>query len=86
MKPDVWLAPAQVWEVRAADLSLSPTYSAAAGRVPGGSGVSLRFPRFIKVREDKTPEDATTSASVAKLYSKQVLVGEKPAPLDDEDY
>lgn len=32
-EPDVWLDAVQVWEVKCADLSLSPVYKAAMGMV-----------------------------------------------------
>ncbi|KAK4685375.1 DNA ligase 1, partial [Tremellales sp. Uapishka_1] len=75
-KPDVWFEPKIVWEVLTADLSLSPVYTAAHGLVDN-RGISLRFPRFLKVRDDKNADEATTAEQVGEFYERQVTAGGK---------
>ncbi|KAI0007289.1 ATP-dependent DNA ligase [Xylariaceae sp. FL0662B] len=69
--PDVWFEPQEVWEVAFADVTLSPTYTAALGLVSPDRGLSLRFPRFLRKREDKGVEEASTSEFLAALWRKQ---------------
>jgi DNA ligase-1 len=69
--PDVWFEPQEVWEVAFADITLSPTYTAAIGLVSEERGLSLRFPRFLKVREDKGIDEATSRDYLALLWRKQ---------------
>lgn len=70
-RPDVWFEPQEVWEMAFADITLSPTYTAAIGLVSEDRGLSTRFPRFLRKREDKGIEEASTSDFLAGLYRKQ---------------
>jgi DNA ligase-1 len=79
--PAVWFEPQEVWEVAFADLTLSPTYTAAIGLVSEERGLSTRFPRFLRVREDKSIEEATEAGELADLYRKQ----EAKAPKREEE-
>ena len=66
---DVWFEPAVVVEVLAAELTLSPTHTAAWGRLQEDAGLALRFPRFTgRWRDDKAATDATTVDEVVGLY------------------
>lgn len=76
-RPDIWFEPQEVWEMAFADITLSPVYTAAIGLVSEDRGLSMRFPRFLRKREDKGIEEASTSEFLAGLYRKQ---GEKTAP------
>jgi DNA ligase-1 len=78
--PEVWLEPKVVMEVRAAELTLSPVHKAAFGKIKEGAGLALRFPRFEKYREDKSPNDATTVAELVAMYGEQYGKGAKAGP------
>lgn len=69
--PDVWFEPQEVWEMAFADITLSPVYTAAIGLVSDERGLSLRFPRFLKKREDKSIDEASTNEFLANLWRKQ---------------
>ncbi|KAN0060144.1 ATP-dependent DNA ligase Cdc17 [Thecaphora frezii] len=84
-KPDVYFDAKVVWEVLTADLSLSPVYTAAKGHIDH-RGISLRFPRFIRIRDDKTAEDATGPEQIASMYRAQAVNSSKSkSGLDDDD-
>ncbi|KAF1316730.1 DNA ligase, partial [Globisporangium splendens] len=85
-QPDVWLSPSEVWEIKATQLTLSPSYTCASLSADGeddsvevnaeagvSKGLALRFPRFVRCRPDKNPEHATDSSHVAELFRQQTV-------------
>lgn len=76
-----WLFPiVEVWEIACGDLSLSPVYPAGACDATDGRGISLRFPRFVRRRPDKRPQDATRGRDLLAAYRRQVKTGGKGPP------
>lgn len=64
MKPDVWFAPTYVLEVLGAEITTSPNHTCFAKQ---GKGLAIRFPRFVRWRPDKKPEQATTSKEINEM-------------------
>ncbi len=62
MEPDVWLEPTIVVEVLAAEITKSPYHTL---------GLALRFPRFVRFREDKKAEQATTTKEIKEMERKK---------------
>jgi len=59
---DVRFEPELVFEVGYAELQVSPTY---------GAGFALRFPRFVRVRDDKDTTEIETLDSLKERYQRQ---------------
>jgi len=62
LEPDYWVEPEVVVEIAADEITKSPAHTA---------GLALRFPRLVKFRDDKSPQQATTLSEVKKLYKMQ---------------
>jgi DNA ligase-1 len=60
----VTVKPEVVVEVAYNEIQRSPQYS---------SGFALRFARIARIREDKSPEQATTLTELQSLYEKQFI-------------
>ncbi len=78
IEADYWFVPRIVMEVVGAEITLSPTHTCARDVVEHGSGLAIRFPRFTgKWRDDKSPEEATTTKELVEMYRSQVKKVEK---------
>ncbi len=71
MIPDYWIYPSTVMEIKGAEITISPIHTCANNIIEENSGLALRFPRLIKIRDDKNPEDATTTREIIELYKMQ---------------
>jgi DNA ligase-1 len=65
MLPDIFIEPAIVIEVLGSEITNSPGHTAGEGEEE--TGLALRFPRFLRIRNDKTPYDAMTVKEVRNL-------------------
>lgn len=68
--PDIWIRPSLVVEILADEITRSPRHTAGKKKKEG-RGYSLRFPRLVRLRGDKKPEDTTTDREVARMYKLQ---------------
>ncbi len=78
LEPDFWVEPKYVIEVRADEITRSPSHECAKKE---GKGLALRFPRMISIRHDRKPEIATTTKEVEQMFKIQ-----KRVSLEEKDY
>ena len=72
LKPDVWIYPEKVMEVKGAEITVSPVHTCNKGLIEKGMGLALRFPRFTgRWRDDKKPESSTNSEEILEIYKNQ---------------
>ena len=69
---DMWFTPGLVIEVLGDEITLSPIHTCAYDRLRKSSGLAVRFPRFIRYRDDKAPEDSTKVEEVEEMYRSQL--------------
>ncbi len=73
MEADYWFVPKVVLEVIGAEITLSPTHTCARDVIEKGAGLAIRFPRFTgRWRDDKSPEEATTTKELIEMYRNQI--------------
>ncbi|MHB1493558.1 MAG: ATP-dependent DNA ligase [Thermoplasmataceae archaeon] len=72
LKPDVWIYPQKVMEVKGAEITVSPVHTCNKGMIENGMGLALRFPRFTgRWRDDKKPESCTSNEEILEMYKNQ---------------
>ncbi|MHA1506855.1 MAG: ATP-dependent DNA ligase [Candidatus Asgardarchaeia archaeon] len=72
IEADVWFKPSIVMEVIGDEITLSPVHTCGKGYFNKETGLAIRFPRFTgRWRDDKGPEDATTTFEIIDMYKYQ---------------
>jgi DNA ligase-1 len=62
LEPDTWAKPSLVVEILADEITKSPIHTA---------GLALRFPRLIRFRDEKNPDQVTTLRELEGLFEMQ---------------
>lgn len=65
--PDYWFTPKYVLEVLGSEITRSPVHTCKWDGEQK-QGLALRFPRFIRWRDEKSPEQATSSDEILQMY------------------
>jgi len=69
MEPDVWFKPGEVAEIVGAEITESPVHRCGIEEM--GKGLAIRFPRFKRFRDDKGPDESSTTREIIQMYEKE---------------
>lgn len=67
MEPDFWVKPKIVVEIAYDNITKSPVHTCGEEE---GKGFALRFPRLVRVRDDKGPYDVTTTKEIKEMQKE----------------
>lgn len=67
IEPDFWVKPKIVVEIAYDNITKSPVHTCGEEE---GKGFALRFPRLVRVRDDKGPYDVTTTKEIKEMYKE----------------
>lgn len=73
MEVNQWVKPSLVVEIKADEITVSPVHTAGRQTNHTKTGFALRFPRLLKFRDDKRPEDSTTLDELEKMFKAQAV-------------
>jgi DNA ligase 1 len=70
VRSDFWFTPRHVLEVLGLEITESPVHT-CNWDPERQRGLALRFPRFVRWRDEKAPEQATTTGEIASMFRRQ---------------
>jgi len=68
IEPDFWVKPKMVVEIAYDNITKSPVHTCGEEK---GKGFALRFPRLVRLRDDKGPYDVTTTREIREMYKEE---------------
>jgi len=69
-EPDIWFEPKVVIEIIGDEITISEKFDAGKSS-ESKTGFSVRFPVFLRFRDDKSPSQVTTIQEIKNLYYEQ---------------
>jgi len=85
-EPDVIFAPRVIVQVKTFFLCLNQTAAVGYNIVYENFGISIRFPKILKLRDDKKIQQITTTKRIISMYNAQDTVKNNDTEYDQSEY